>query len=307
MSPVLVYPGAGPGYKDSPHRLQFAREVARKIEAKITAISLKNGKRIVNGGTDETVRLWDVEMGTLLQTLKGHKGEVLSVSFSPDGKRIASGSADRTVRLWDAGTGNLLKTLRGHKSDVASVSFSPEGRRLVSGSLDGTVRLWDAIKGRHLQTLKGHKGEVLSVSFSPDGKRIASGGTGRDGSTLGCRHWRPLANLRNAEGHCWECEFVAGQQNARQWGYAGGQCVYGMLRRATFLKILTGHTESVTSVSFSPDGKRIVSGSVDENNSPMGYVLGLNDSPSHYSIGLAGLSFRNTLAISVFRKIKTHR
>jgi hypothetical protein len=112
---VLVYPGAGPEYKDSPHQLQFAREVARKIEAKITAILLKNGKRLVSGGTDGTVRLWDVEMGNLLQTLKGHKGEVLSVSFSPDGERIASGGTDGTVRLWDVEMGNLLQTLTEHR------------------------------------------------------------------------------------------------------------------------------------------------------------------------------------------------
>ena len=174
---VLVFPGAGPGYRHSPHRLQFAQEVARKIEAKIAAVLLENGKRVVSGSVGNTVGLWDVEMGTLLQTFKGHKGSVASVSFSPDGKRIASGGADGTVRLWDAGTGNRLQTLKGHKGSVASVSFSPDGKRVVSGSLDKTVRLWSAIKGSHLQTLKGHEGEVLSVSFSPDGKRVASGGT----------------------------------------------------------------------------------------------------------------------------------
>ena len=60
-----------------------------------------NGKRIVSGGADGTVRLWDVETGSILKTLTGHTGSIESVSFSPDGKMLASGSVDGTILLWD--------------------------------------------------------------------------------------------------------------------------------------------------------------------------------------------------------------
>jgi WD40 repeat protein len=89
-----------------------------------------DGKQVVSGSEDKTVRLWDAATGTALQTLKGHSYSVNSVAFSPNGKQVVSGSGDKTVRLWDAATGRALQTLKGHSSGVSSVAFSPNGNLL---------------------------------------------------------------------------------------------------------------------------------------------------------------------------------
>ena len=60
-----------------------------------------DGKRIVSGSSDGTLKIWDAESAEQLQTLTGHTSKVLSVAFSPDGKRIVSGSRDRTLKVWD--------------------------------------------------------------------------------------------------------------------------------------------------------------------------------------------------------------
>jgi WD40 repeat protein len=127
-----------------------------------------DGKQVVSGSQDETVRLWDTVTGAALQTLEGHLGLVISVAFSPDSRQVVSGSDDKTVRLWDATTGAALQTLEGHSGLVTSVAFSLDGRQVMSGSRDETVRLWDAATGAVLQTLEGHPGSATSVAISPD-------------------------------------------------------------------------------------------------------------------------------------------
>jgi hypothetical protein len=134
-----------------------------------------DGKRIVSGSGDKTIKLWDTETGDELMTLRGHEECVKSVALSPDGKRIVSGSDDKTVRIWDAGTGVELMTLRGHGRGINVAAFSPDGRCIVSGSADNTIKVWDAATGAEVMTLRGHVYGVSSVAFSPDGKRIVSG------------------------------------------------------------------------------------------------------------------------------------
>jgi WD40 repeat protein/predicted Ser/Thr protein kinase len=101
-----------------------------------------DGKRLASAGSDATVRVWEVDTGKELHTLKGHAGAVLGVAFSRDGKRLASAGADATVRVWDATTGDELLTLKGHVGPVRGVTFSPDGKRLASAGDDATVRVW---------------------------------------------------------------------------------------------------------------------------------------------------------------------
>jgi WD40 repeat protein len=58
-----------------------------------------DGKQVVSGSYDSTVRLWDAIIGTVLQRLEGHLSTVMSMAFSPDGKQVVSGSSNKTVRL----------------------------------------------------------------------------------------------------------------------------------------------------------------------------------------------------------------
>jgi WD40 repeat protein len=105
-----------------------------------------DGTRIVSGGFDNTVRVWDAASGQPIGApLTGHTDPVLSVAFSPDGKRIASGGYDNTVRVWDGASGQPIgDPLTGHTDPVVSVAFSPDGNTIVAGSYDNTLRLWPA-------------------------------------------------------------------------------------------------------------------------------------------------------------------
>ncbi|TFY51746.1 hypothetical protein EVG20_g10857 [Dentipellis fragilis] len=99
----------------------------------MSAAFSSDGKWIVSGSRDKTVRIWSVDSGTELQRMDGHTDSVASVAFSSDGKWIVSGSYDKTVRVWSADSGTKLKRMDGHTDPVTSVAFSPDGKWIVSG------------------------------------------------------------------------------------------------------------------------------------------------------------------------------
>jgi WD40 repeat protein len=68
-----------------------------------------DGRRLVSGSVDNTLRLWDAATGKPIgPPLQGHTTRVESLAFSPDGRRLVFGSRDKTLRLWDAATGQPI-------------------------------------------------------------------------------------------------------------------------------------------------------------------------------------------------------
>ena len=133
-----------------------------------------NGKTVITGSLDKTVRLWDVASGREIRTFIGHDNVVKAVAFSPDGNTFASASHDHTVRLWDVASGHVIRIFSGHAGIVTAVSFSPDGKSIATSSNDKTLRIWSIASGNVVKIITGHNEEVTNVAFSRDGRTIVS-------------------------------------------------------------------------------------------------------------------------------------
>ena len=119
-----------------------------------------DGRTILSGGEDGTVRLWGPD-GTA-RTFTGIVGRVGEVTFSDDGRRLAATGADRSVHVWDP-DGTSLAVLRGHERTAYSARFAGNGSRVVTGGADGTIEIWDVATSRLLRTLPLYTGQAFSV------------------------------------------------------------------------------------------------------------------------------------------------
>jgi WD40 repeat protein len=115
--------------------------------------------------------------------LKGHRGNVNAVVFSPDGTQLFAAAGEPglfgEVRQWNETDGKLVRVLEGHQDAIYSAALSPDGRVLATGSYDQKIKLWEVATGRELNTLHGHNGAVFGLAFRPDGKILASASADR--------------------------------------------------------------------------------------------------------------------------------
>ena len=182
--------------------------------------------------------MYDTQTGEVLDLLAPNTG-VSSMSFSPDGQILATVNGGFYVRLRHATTGERLQTIRGVSRNnylfmPDNVVFSPDGNTLAVGSRSNALFLSDVNTGKQLHTLieSGFSNGIKpSISFSPDGKILAS--------------------------HIWVYVDGEAKRYLFLWDVNTGE---------KLLQILTEDKLSftVSSISFSPDGSTLASGSGDE-------------------------------------------
>jgi WD40 repeat protein len=211
-------------------------------------------------------RLWDVASGRELLAFQGAEAEINRAAFSPDGKFVlAADNGRRDVRIvdtsggqigqegaasgdgrayvWDSATGKLVHTLKDHTGGITYAAWSPDGRRVLTADYShgshvnaGAARIWDLQTGR-ATVLEGNRGGVTLATFRPDGKHVLllQGGSGS------VDIWDTVT------GHV---ALTLGPLPL--WRFTPG------------VDKLPGHTWPVTHAAYSPDGRRIVTASLDK-------------------------------------------
>lgn len=155
--------------------------------------------------------------------LEGHKGQLFSVSWSPDGMQVAAGGGYNAIYIWDVVSGNLARTL-DDPDGVEEVAWSPDGAFLASRTNDGRVKVWDAVNGQVLHSLEREPDcTAIDLAWRPDNAQLGVG-----------------------------CRYMDGDGKVTVWDVTTWQ-----------VERVLDHTTSVHRAVWSPDGALLASGCMD--------------------------------------------
>jgi WD40 repeat protein len=215
----------------------------------VTALALGDSE-VAAGSPGGTVRLW--RLPSRLVAVLHVRGQVTSLSFSPDRRLLLVTSHDRRARVVDAATGRVRWTLT-QGGFINASAFSPNGRLIATASQDHNARLWDARTGRLLHTLFGAKNGLTAVAFSPDSKLIATASSDAVGriysTTSGGRAYFLIGHVNTINDIAFSPDgrnvaTASSDTTVRVWTSTIGQA----------LDVLHGHSQIVTRVFFpTPD------------------------------------------------------
>ncbi|MBS1788481.1 MAG: PD40 domain-containing protein [Acidobacteria bacterium] len=236
--------------------------------ARVNAVAYSpNGRIIASGGVDQTIKLWDVETGLELRTLRGHTAAVQALAFSPDGRLLASGGTDNIINLWDVQSGRVERTLEGHQMTVTSLAFSADGKTLASGGMDQAIRVWEVATGRQRRSWTTddkavYQGLVL-MALSPDGRTVISGGEITKLWDANIGYERRTLVARNPSGAPPD-RAITLSPDGKTLAISGKvislmDVATGQVRWAS----KPGEYVGIESLAFSPDGKTLVGGGVE--------------------------------------------
>jgi WD40 repeat protein/Tfp pilus assembly protein PilF/uncharacterized caspase-like protein len=237
-------------------------------------------RRLLTGGEDGAIRCWDLDTGRALGEMRGHSGDILCLAVAKDEDHVLSGGADGTLRLWSLKEGNEIRILQGDSDHVAYVAFSPDGKHAASlreprSGVQSEIQIWDVESGREVYAISeiGYSGNVRSVQFSAEGSRLGYADGHYQAHVLDAATGRELKAMEilSQRSYFGKSESVAlspdgrmlavGSELSSPWG---GITLWDVERgeEAPGFHAIRG---SFASMTFSPDGTRILTAGPDRS------------------------------------------
>lgn len=174
----------------------FVEPLRRRLSQVHSVVFSPDGRYLLSGQYDGSVRLWETSSGRQLRQFCGPTvkytntmfPEINTAAFSPDGRQVVAADERGYVRVWDTETGRQRLRIRADERDALSAQFSPGAEYILTAGADGVARIWDARSGKHLHLLyPGESGKIRVACFAPSGLVLTLG----DDTVV--RQWDPAS------------------------------------------------------------------------------------------------------------------
>jgi WD40 repeat protein len=171
----------------------------------VTALAVRtDGHQLLSGGSDGTVKVWDVKTGKAALTISAaHPGSVKAVFYRHDSDEIITAGADKVVKVWDGKAGKLLRKSEPSRTAIAALAVSADGKKIAIGSgtakKAGTIKVIDASTIKEEATLEGHQDVVTCLVFHPKTAHLASGSTDKMICVWDLDKRESVSSTKNAE------------------------------------------------------------------------------------------------------------
>lgn len=219
-------------------------------------------ERVQIVAADATLKVWDLQQGKELRTLRGHETSVNTVAVTQNGQLAVSGGRDRTLRVWDLDQGKSLKTLKGHRGWVTDLAILPNQTQVISASVDNTLKLWSLDSGENLRTFTGHTQPVVALAITNDGKELISGSKDQQVKVWDVATGEIKYTLNGHTGGVTQVAITPDQQKIIS-AATDHQLKVWDLPQGRELATLTGHTSTIEDLTITNDSKYAVSGGDD--------------------------------------------
>jgi WD40 repeat protein len=284
-----------PGGTDSPAEIIEISTAERLFSGKNSsghsiAVS-KDGSHILVGHHSSGVSLWHISGGDEIRQFTGPEQAIHSVMFWPDGQHVLAASEDATIRLWNLETGEEVRQFQGHTGRIDSLALSRDGSLLLSGSADygmerdRSIRLWNAATGEEVRRFREVTRDTRELVFSADAAKAYGAGvqsssiiewdvaSGQPVHRFREMPTNPLSLAVSPDGSLLAAGYAAREPHEASW-HDPENCVVRLwdLTTRAVVRELRGHSGPVGDVTFTPDGRFLLSTATSEHDAAGRFV-----------------------------------
>ena len=226
-----------------------------------------DGSSVLTASDDHTAKLWDAHTGGLLASFEGHRASVESATFSPDGTQVLTAGDDGSAKVWDATPSKLRLSFDAGAGHPCVGLLSRDGATIVTVAQDPIARVWDARRGTLIASLEGHRGHITFFDLDDSATHVVTASSDTTAKLWEARTGKLLVSLDHP-GAVQKARVspdatrivTVATDGARLWDATTGKLIAKLDGDTT---ASTDTRSEVSSIAFSADSRRVVTGSSD--------------------------------------------